>query len=93
MLQSLEEKQELLQKSEVSLWIDHYDDIFSDFDPRPYSQRGLSDDFLIEAKKFIKEKASGSFELIFLVPELMRKPESEGIIKKRLNDFSKVPED
>ncbi|MEK6969467.1 MAG: hypothetical protein AABW48_03495 [Nanoarchaeota archaeon] len=89
MLQSLEEKQELLQKSEVSLWIDHYDDIFSDFDPRPYSQRGLSDDFLIEAKKFIKEKASGSFELIFLVPELMRKPESEGIIKKRLREHFK----
>lgn len=89
MPQSLEEKQELLQKSEVSLWIDHYDDIFSDFDPRPYSQRGLSDDFLIEAKKFIKEKASGTFELLFLVPELMRKPEAEGIIKKRLREHFK----
>ena len=86
---TLEEKQQLLQKSEVSLWIDHYDDIFSDFDPRPYSQRGLSDDFLIEAKKFIKEKASGSFELLFLVPKAMRKPESENVIRKRLREHFK----
>lgn len=84
-----EEKQKLLQMSEVGLWIDRYDDIFSDFDPRPYSQRGLSDDFLIEAKKFTKEKASGTFEMVFLVPEALRKPDLESVIKKRLHEHFK----
>jgi len=35
-------KKKLLQLSEISLIIDTYDDIFSDFDPRPYSQRALA---------------------------------------------------
>ena len=33
----------------VSLWLDTYEDIFSDFDPRPYGQRALSEDFVAEA--------------------------------------------
>ena len=60
-------KKKLLQLSEISLIIDTYDDIFSDFDPRPYSQRALSDDFLLEARKASKDKVSGTFELNFLV--------------------------
>ena len=39
---SLVEKQDLLSKGEISILLDTYDDIFSDFDPRPYSQRALS---------------------------------------------------
>ena len=39
----------------VSLWLDNYDNIFSDFDPRSYAHRELSDDFLIEAKKVTHE--------------------------------------
>ena len=30
----------------VSIWIDSYDDVFSDFDPRSYDERNISDDFL-----------------------------------------------
>lgn len=77
---------ELLQKSEVSLWLDHYDDIFSDFDPRPYSERGISDDFLKEARKFTREVKSGGLELYFLVPGNHRKAEDEAMIKKRLRE-------
>ena len=43
-----EETEKLLQQSEISLLLDSYDDIFSDFDPRPYNQRALSQDFLAE---------------------------------------------
>ena len=35
------EKQKLLEISEISLLLDSYDDIFSDFDQRPYAQRAL----------------------------------------------------
>ena len=32
----------------MSLWINCYDDIFSDFDLRAYASRNISDDFLRE---------------------------------------------
>ncbi|PIU76093.1 hypothetical protein COS75_00785, partial [Candidatus Pacearchaeota archaeon CG06_land_8_20_14_3_00_35_12] len=84
-----DEKQKLLQMSEISLWLDHYDDIFSDFDPRPFSQRALSDDFLLEAKRASKEKISGAIEMQFLIPHDKRNKELENTIKKRLHDHFK----
>lgn len=84
--QTEEERTKLLKMSEISLWIDTYDDIFSDFDPRPYSQRALSDDFLLEAKKASREKTSGKIELIFLIPEERRNSELETVIRKRLHE-------
>lgn len=84
-----EEKQKLVQISEISLSLDNYDDIFSDFDPRPYSQRALSDDFLIEAKKASKDKPSGGIELKFLMPQEQRNPANENVIKKRLREHFK----
>ncbi len=83
------EKQKLLRLSEISIWLDTYDDIFSDFDPRPYPQRALSDDFLSEAKKAAKEKSSGAIELKFLIPEQKRDAALENIIKKRLHEYFK----
>src|SRR3989339_701864 len=64
-----EEKQSIRHISQVSMWLDGYDDIFSDFDPRPYSQRSLSDDFLSEAKKVSSGKTGDRLELRFLIPE------------------------
>lgn len=84
--QLLPKKDELLKLSEVSLILDTYDDIFSDFDPRPYSERALSDDFLYEAKKATKQKASGQIELKFMIPKLMRDANKEGLIRKRLHE-------
>ena len=83
---SEDERTHLLQMSEISLWLDTYDDIFSDFDPRPYSQRALSDDFLSEAKKASKEKTSGRIGLIFLIPSEKRNTELEGVIRRRLHE-------
>lgn len=84
-----EDKQKLLKMSEISLWLDHYDDIFSDFDPRPYSQRALSVDFLDEVKRASKDKPLEYLELKFLVPKDEREVSREFIIKKRLRDHFK----
>ena len=85
-----EETQKILQMSEISLWLDNYDDIFSDFDPRPYSLRSLSDDFLFEAKKASRDKDAKRLELRFLISQEHRDPKVESTIKKRLRDhFSK----
>ncbi|MBI2151367.1 hypothetical protein HYU21_01420, partial [Candidatus Woesearchaeota archaeon] len=35
-----------VREGNISLVLDSYDDIFSDFDPRDYSEKALSEDFL-----------------------------------------------
>jgi hypothetical protein len=82
----LKKKQKLLQLSEIGLTLDTYDDIFSDFDPRAYSDRALSDDFLSEIKRATREKISGVIELKFLIPKTLRNLENEELIKKRLKN-------
>jgi hypothetical protein len=72
--------------SEISLILDTYDDIFSDFDPRPFDQRAVSDDLLLEIKRASKEKKSGVIELKFLIPHYLRKPEQEILVRKRLRE-------
>ena len=84
-----ETKQDLLKMSEVSIILDTYEDIFSDFDPRPFSQRALSDDFLLEAKKASRERNSGEIEIKFLIPEQKRNIREESLIKKRLHEYFK----
>ncbi len=87
------EKRELLRMSEIGIWLDHYDDIFSDFDSRPYSQRALSDDFLLEAKKASRDKVSGEIELRFLIHKDMRNSQHEILIRKRLREHFKKHHD
>ncbi len=82
-----EEKEKLLKLSEISLWIDTYDDIFSDFDPRPYNQRAISDDFLNELMKATRSKKTGKIEIRFLVPTKIRSTHQEARIKKRLQEY------
>ena len=82
------EKEKLLKLSEISLILDTYDDIFSDFDPRPFSERSLSDDFLVEAKKASRDR-KGSIELSFLIPTAKKNSSEEGLIKRRLREHFK----
>ncbi len=79
------EVKEILAKAEISVLLDTYDDIFSDFDPRPYSQRAISDDFLSEAKRATMDR-EGNFHLRFLIPKKMRNLNEEHLIKKRLRE-------
>jgi hypothetical protein len=76
-----------MKLTNISLWLDFYTDIFSDFDPRPYSERTLSDDFLYEAKKASRETIPGRVELKLLIPKKRRNLRHEAIIKKRLHEY------
>lgn len=80
-------KKELLRKSELSIWLDEYNDIFSDFDSRPIDERSLSDDFLVEVRKMVREKPSGAIELKLLIPTAKRKKELETIASKNLHTY------
>ena len=81
---SEEEKTSLLEGAKISLWIDSYDDLFSDFDPRNYSKREISADFLSEAKRFARERLDGKVDLVILGPQKIRDKYVEAVIKKRL---------
>lgn len=79
---------------EISIWIDRYDDVFSEFDSRPYSDRALSDDFLREVRKMVSEKSKGEVILKFNVFLDERDADSENIIINNLNShFRHIAED
>ncbi len=79
---------DVLNKTEISLILDTYDDIFSDFDPRPYGERTLSEDFLFEARRAVRDKKEG-FELNLLIPNNLRNAAQEEKIKHRLKEHFK----
>ncbi|MGV3593252.1 MAG: hypothetical protein ACO1PZ_16310 [Gammaproteobacteria bacterium] len=70
----------------VSLWLDAYTDIFSDFDPRPFAERAISDDFIVQVRRLARD-AGGVAALRLLLPEGAEREESERTIRKRLHDY------
>lgn len=75
-----------IKEGNISLILDGYNDIFSDFDPRSTSRRALSSDFLQECKNAARDKPKTGVELRLLVPRALRKTSDEHIIKKRLRE-------
>ena len=69
---------------EIGVVIDTWDDIFSDFDPRPLGERTVSGDFVEELKKRYKENDAGDFVIIIHAPITLKNEESERIVTNRL---------
>lgn len=82
--EQFEGSQRVLQAN-ISLVLDSYDAIFSDFDPRSYSERMVSDDFISECKRAVHDKRELN-QLRLLIPSHLRKPTEELKIKKRLKE-------
>ncbi len=78
-----------MTKHDISIWLDTYDDIFSDFDFRPYSEKALSDDFLKEVGKFCNEKEEKVNEVKLFLPANKRNSDDEKIISDRLTFYFK----
>jgi len=77
--------EEKMRQGNISLILDSYNDLFSDFDPRNYSERTLSDDFLLECKRAARDRdPKMNFELRLLIPKTRRNANDELIIKHRL---------
>lgn len=76
-------------RQEISLRLEHYNDIFSDFDIRPYSKRALSVDFLEEIKRAAHDKEIGGIDLVFHAPEKNRNESHEATIRERLSTHFK----
>src|SRR3989344_4468624 len=86
----MEIKEELLaeelKKANISLILESYQDIFSDFDPRPFAEKSLSDDFLLECRRAAREKDDKSMEIILSLPRTKRNLNDEFKIKRRLKE-------
>ena len=63
--------------SEISLWLDNYDDIYSDFDSRHFLKRRISEDFLHELRLSKKYKRERATDLLLFMPGEKRTESSE----------------
>lgn len=73
----------------LSISIDDYNDLFSDFDARNYTERSVSEDFLHQLKKVVAESEEDIHELNFLITTKQHNTEQEAIIIKRLQEHFK----
>jgi hypothetical protein len=72
-------------EKDIPLGLESYEDLFSDFDPRPYSQKALSKDFLLECKKASEDKR-GDIELKLFIDKNKRNAKNEEMIIKRIKE-------
>jgi hypothetical protein len=75
--------------NDIKLWLDDYDDIYSDFDSRHYQKRRISDDFLYELQNEVKLITTPTKNIQLLLPKTMRNEVSERIIASGLNEYFK----
>jgi len=80
-------KQRLDDINAISIAIDTYDDIFSDFDPRDISQRDLSEDFIIELTRRHRQDIKGKYDVVLVAPKSIEDPAAEKKIISRLNRY------
>ena len=74
----------------INIWLDRYDEIFSDFDPSPYTHRIVSDDFISEVRRIYGDKQGHIKEFNLYLPEAVRNESEEMMIKKRLHEFFRM---
>ncbi len=73
----------------LSISIDDYNDLFSDFDARNYNERSVSEDFSHQLKKVAEESEEEINELQFSLTTKQQNTEQETIIIKRLHEHFK----
>jgi hypothetical protein len=71
---------------DIKLWLESYDDIYSDFDSRHYLKRRISEDFLDELRNELKISEALNGNITLLLPQSKRVQASEKIIVKGLTE-------
>ncbi len=72
--------------AKISLWLDSYDDIYSDFDSRQYGKRRVSDDFLNEMRLALRDRETRVRDLVLVVPPGVRDETTEQVIETSLTE-------
>ncbi len=76
--------------NDIKLWLDSYDDIYSDFDSRHYLKRRISEDFLYELRNELTFTKTEINHIILLLPQNKRNAVSEEIVAKGLSNYFKT---
>lgn len=84
--ESIIQNSEIFRERNITLVLEGYHDIFSDFDPRPFNERALSDDFLLECRRAALDKEEHGLEIILSVPKTIRNSSDESKIKQRMRE-------
>lgn len=74
---------------EIIMNLDHYDDIFSDFDKKPYTHRSLSDDFFLQLRKDCIDGDYKKLDINIIIQKKNRNSRFEIIIKRRIEEHFK----
>lgn len=77
-------QQRIKEIQEIDIAIDTWDDVFSDFDPRPLNERTLSEDFINELRKRYRETRTGDFVVTILAPLSLKDEKVEATVVQRL---------
>jgi len=80
-------KQRLDDINAISIAIDTYDDIFSDFDPRDILDRDLSEDFINELNHRHRQTPKGKYDVVLVAPKAIEDQAVEKKIVSRLNKY------
>lgn len=73
--------------ADLSLWLDSYNDIYSDFDNRNYNHRRISDDFLHELRVALKYGDEYPADLLLFLPKEGRMQTRETVIINSLHNL------
>jgi hypothetical protein len=75
---------------DLVITLESYNDIFDDFDPRPFNERALSADFINVLHDRLRNADLGTpITMIFTMPKKQRSRDEERIIEKRLKEYFK----
>lgn len=74
----------MVEKQEINIALDTYNDLFSDFDISPFQRRSISLDLKEELESHSSEDVSSGVNIIFSIPNKQRNLSNEKIIIKRL---------
>jgi hypothetical protein len=86
-MDSVEKEEEInIRRGTVTLSLNSYDSLFSDFDQRDYSERILSEDFIEECKRAVRGNES-EIELILSCPRHKRNLKDEAKIRHRIKEY------
>ena len=86
---AVETDQRIKDIKEISIAIDTWDDMFSDFDPRPLEIRALSEDFIAELKKRYRETRKGDFLVSIYAPVALKDEKAAKAVIQRFKTHFK----
>jgi hypothetical protein len=79
--------QKSIKMAALELWLDDYNDIYSDFDSRHYSKRRISEDFIAELQLAFANKGGFVQDVLLLLPQEKRNKQVEPIVAESLHSL------